>query len=71
MLSMFGWVVLVIFAIIITVIWVMALVDGCGEYNVHGIRNTWKDRIYMIIFFVIVIFMWRWVSDIAPFTLFL
>ena len=67
MLSMFGWVVL---GLLISVICVKAAIDGFEVFDVHDIRNTWKNKAFDFLIIVILVFFWYWVSRFFPFTIF-
>lgn len=71
MLAFLGWAVLVIFGIAISVICVIAAVDGFGKYYAPSIRNTWKSKAFDFLIIAILVFMWHLVSSFFPFTLFL
>ena len=69
MLSLLGWVILVLFGIGLVLSWLAIVFECGGQYNIGGVPNTWKDKLLIIITLVLLIAYWRWVGSIAPLTI--
>ncbi len=69
MLTLLGWIVLVIFGVGLTGSWFAVLLNCGGQYNIGGVPNTWKDRVLVIVTLVLLVGYWYWVATIAPFTI--
>lgn len=69
MLEILGFIILVIFAIIIGIGLGIVVLNSIFESNVGGVPNTIKDRLLAIVLIVLYFYFCSWIYTIAPFTI--
>lgn len=69
MLELIGWVTITVFALWVSVLWLLTAWNGLGRYNIGGVPNSIKDKLIVIVLAVAPAGMWWVVSTAAPFTI--
>jgi hypothetical protein len=69
MLEIFGWLVLVIIGLQLSVVWlILGVVGSMGKWTIGGAYNSISVRITATIAGFLVVLYWYWIYTISPFT---
>lgn len=70
MLAIFGWFVLVLIGLQLSVTWFIAgLVNSMGTWNIGGVSNSIGTRITAAVAGLLVALYWYWLYTVCPFTI--
>jgi hypothetical protein len=68
MLEIIGWLTLVMGNMMFSFYWAGIACDGLGKYNEWGTKNTYRDRVVILIFLALACFFWYELSLYNPFS---
>lgn len=67
MLEIIGFMFLVIVAVYISMIALLIMGNNLVKYNIGGVTNTWRDKIFAIVAIMVTLAVWYFVLQQSPF----
>lgn len=67
-MAVFGWFITLVCVIFLSLVYCMLCTQTLGTYNIGGVPNSTRSKIFTLALGVLLVFVWSKVFQYAPFT---
>lgn len=68
-MAIIGWLALAALLASVSLSWFMLAVNGLGKYNIGGVENSWKGRVFILSLAAAIVYGWVELVAAAPFAI--